>query len=287
MNKIAIVIGGWHYPYHFYKKVSELKIPKDWEVDRFVIGHRDPDLDIVSEEKKKILNSFNQNEKNILQYLDEILYTRTIRKEEFEHLGFDFSIEPNKIGDFYFFNQWSEKNDWSKYDLFLFMHDDTFMMGDSMIVDVVNKECDLYFFQDKVENNKDWLFLTACGDQMLTPRASFAFFNKKLIEELDGQFPMDNVQLNREGLIDTPGTDLGGTADWNRVSYNFTDFMKEKGWKEKMLRMSPYYRISKYCLEGERGFSHIVKVAMDSFVRGLDKYHNEINEEVNGYIKLR
>ena len=98
---------------------------------------------------------------------------------------------------------------------------------------------------------------------------------------------MDNVQLNREGLIDTPGTDLGGTADWNRVSYNFTDFMKEKGWKEKMLRMSPYYRISKYCLEGERGFSHIVKVAMDSFVRGLDKYHNEINEEVNGYIKLR
>ena len=146
------------------------------------------------------------------------------------------------------------------------MHDDTFMMEDSMIVDVINKECNLYYYQNEVNKESPWMFLTACGDQMLCPRASFAFFHKDLIKKLNGKFPMHNVSLNREGKINTPGTDLQGTADWNVVSRNFTTFMQDNNWQEKMLRLSPYYRISKYCLEGERGFCHIVKVSVNSFL---------------------
>ena len=280
-KRIAVVVGGWHYPYHFYDKVSKLKLPKGWEADNFVVGHRDPNLEIVSKEKKDILNGFgNPNNWSSLESLDYILYNKTINRNEIQKLGFNFSLESNKIGDFYFFNQWSEKNDWSSYDLFLFMHDDTLMLDDSMVVDVIEKKCKLYYYQNEVEENKDWLFLTACGDEMLCPRASFAFFDKKLIKELNGIFPMENVSLNREGLVDTPGTDLSGTADWNAVSRSFTTFMQEKGWQEKMLRMSPYYRISKYCLEGERGFSHIFKVSVDSFFGGCEKYVGYINEEI-------
>ena len=279
MKKIAIIIGGWHYPEHFYKKVSKLKIPEGWTSDTFVIGHRDPDLDIVFEEKSNILKTLDDD--NDLVKLDHILYNKTIKRDEIEQLGFDFKLEPNKIGDFYFFNQWSEKNDWKSYDLYLFMHDDTFMMKDSMIVDVINKECNLYYYQKEVDKNSPWLFLTACGDQLLCPRASFAFFDKELIEKLNGKFSMDNVKLNREGKTDTPGTGLQGTADWNTVSRNFTTFMQNNGWQEKMLRLSPYYRISKYCLEGERGFSHIVKVSTNSFYSGCNDYSKYITEEVN------
>tara|TARA_R100001230_G_C5674527_1_gene179886 strand:- start:58 stop:912 length:855 start_codon:yes stop_codon:yes gene_type:complete len=284
MKKIAIIIGGWHYPSHFYKKVSNLKIPEGWTSDTFVIGHRDPDLEIVSQEKHDILKTLDKN--NDLVKLDNIMYSKTISKSEIEQLGFDFKLEPNKIGDFYFFNQWSEKNDWKSYDLYLFMHDDTFMMKDTMIDDVVNKQCNLYYFQNEVDKKSPWLFLTACGDQMLCPRASFAFFDKKLIEKLNGKFSMDNVKLNREGKTDTPGTGLQGTADWNMVSRNFTTFMQENGWQEKMLRLSPYYRISKYCLEGERGFSHIVKVAQNSFINGCNDYSEYIIKEVNEYNKI-
>jgi len=288
MKKIAIVVGGWHYPYHFYNKVSKLKLPDGWKADKFVIGHRDPDLEIVSQEKKDVLDGLgNENELSPLESLDYVLYNKIVSKDEIKKLGFDFSVEPNKIGDFYFFNQWSEKNDWSSYDLFLFMHDDTLMLDDSMVVDVIEKKCKLYYYQNEVEENKDWLFLTACGDHLLCPRASFAFFDKKLIKELDGTFPMENVTLNREGLVETPGTELGGTADWNVVSRNFTTFMQEQGWEEKMLRMSPHYRISKYCLEGERGFCHIVKVAVNSFVDGCREYEKYLSKEIYEYNKIQ
>tara|TARA_R110000796_G_scaffold123761_4_gene238191 strand:- start:12210 stop:13061 length:852 start_codon:yes stop_codon:yes gene_type:complete len=282
MNRIAIIAGGWHYPYHFYEKVSKLKVPEGWESDLFVIGHRDPDLEIVSKEKKDILNGFG-NHDNFLMRMDEVLYSRTIKKSEIEQLGFDYSLEPNNIGDFYFFNQWAEKNDWTKYDMFLFMHDDTFMLEETMIVDVINKDCNLYYFQNEVDKKSEWLFLTACGDQLLCPRASFAFFDKKLIEKLGGKFSMQNVKLDREGLVDTPGTGLSGTADWNTVSRNFTNFMQQNGWQEKMLRMSPYYRISKYCLEGERGFSHIVKVSTQLFHQGCKDYSNYIQQGIYEY----
>jgi hypothetical protein len=167
------------------------------------------------------------------------------------------------------------------------MHDDTLMLDDSMIVDVIEKKCKLYYYQNEVDKNKDWLFLTACGDHLLCPRASFAFFDKKLIKELNGTFPMDNVTLNREGLVETPGTELGGTADWNVVSRNFTNFMQDKGWQEKMLRMSPHYRISKYCLEGERGFCHIVKVAANSFIDGCREYEKYLSKEIHEYNKIQ
>ena len=59
--------------------------------------------------------------------------------------------------------------------------------------------------------------------------------------------------------------------------------MQQNGWQEKMLRMSPYYRISKYCLEGERGFSHIVKVSTQLFHQGCKDYSNYIQQGIYEY----
>ena len=31
-KKLAVVLGGWHYPYAYYKQVVDQKIPDGWEV---------------------------------------------------------------------------------------------------------------------------------------------------------------------------------------------------------------------------------------------------------------
>ena len=52
-----------------------------------------------------------------------------------------------------------------------------------------------------------------------------------------------------------------------------------------MLRMSPYYRISKYCLEGERGLCHQSEVSTISFVEGCESYSDELQKAINEYNK--
>ena len=46
-KRLAVVLGGWHYPYAYYKQVVDQKIPDDWECDYFVVSHRDPELPVV------------------------------------------------------------------------------------------------------------------------------------------------------------------------------------------------------------------------------------------------
>ena len=41
MNKrLAVVLGGWHYPYVYYKQMKEQKVPVGWEIDYYVVSHR-------------------------------------------------------------------------------------------------------------------------------------------------------------------------------------------------------------------------------------------------------
>jgi len=321
MKKLAIISCGWHYPYNLFKQLSELKLPEGWEAEKFVVGHRDPDLDIVKKEKLNILNSVTDKD-NILVQIDEKMYNRTVNRDDFKELGFNFSLEENKIGDFYYFNQWSEKNNWRDFDLYFFMHDDTFLIGDSIITDVIEKKCDLWC-KDNAQGNvvstskdTDWLFLTGTGDQLLCPRGSFAFFDKKLIEHMNGQFPMDDINYTRSGMSDSPGypskafegvetklsndvndvkqeTDLhsvidyggegrrGGLTEWNKVAYNFSSMMQKNGWVDKMTRLSPYFRVSQYCVEGERGLCHLSKVAVDSYITGVNTYSEKIIRELS------
>ena len=57
IKKLAVVLGGWHYPYAYYKQVVDQKIPDGWECDYFVVSHRDPELPTVFEEKQALLKT--------------------------------------------------------------------------------------------------------------------------------------------------------------------------------------------------------------------------------------
>ncbi len=43
-------------------------------------------------------------------------------------------------------------------------------------------------------------------------------------------------------------------GSWNWPSRNFTNWMIDKGYTAKSVRLSPVYRANKYLIEGERGF---------------------------------
>ena len=61
MKKIAILIGGWHYPKGFYNQLSRLNCPDGFEFETFVVSHRDVDLPIVHQEKLEILSKIDKN----------------------------------------------------------------------------------------------------------------------------------------------------------------------------------------------------------------------------------
>ena len=40
-QKLAVVLGGWHYPYLYYKQLKDQIVPKGWEIDFYVVSHHD------------------------------------------------------------------------------------------------------------------------------------------------------------------------------------------------------------------------------------------------------
>ena len=42
-KKLAVILGGWHYPYAYYRQVVDQQIPDGWDCDYFVVSHRDPE----------------------------------------------------------------------------------------------------------------------------------------------------------------------------------------------------------------------------------------------------
>jgi len=73
----------------------------------------------------------------------------------------------------------------------------------------------------------------------------------------------------------------GGLTEWNKVAYNFSSMMQKNGWVDKMTRLSPYFRVSQYCVEGERGLCHLSKVAVDSYITGVNTYSEKIISELS------
>ena len=89
------------------------------------------------------------------------------------------------------------------------------------------------------------------------PRGSFSFFKREFFESVTGTFDMgekySKVLLNRKDKVDTP-TDMEGTRDWNTIARNLNVIFQEKGIRDLILKLSTDYRVSKYMVEGERGF---------------------------------
>jgi hypothetical protein len=85
---------------------------------------------------------------------------------------------------------------------------------------------------------------------------------------------MDNVKVIRSGLSDTPASHWA--LDWNSVGTNLQNFIQNNNFMNTTFRLSPYYRVSKYMIEGERGLvsnmnngdlSHSMSIGMKIYIK--------------------
>src|SRR6476619_2997301 len=98
--KLAVVAGGWHWPLHFYRTMSESA--RRVRAELFVVAHRSPELPIVREEKRDILARAG----GPLADLDRELYAAFPDVAGLRALGWEYMDAPNTVGDWGFFNQW-------------------------------------------------------------------------------------------------------------------------------------------------------------------------------------
>lgn len=249
--KLAIVVGGWHWPEHFFVCMTMMARG----ADLFVIAHRNPELPVVREEKTEIL----KNAGGILGKLDRKLYASYPTVDSLQRLGWNYCEEPNTMGDWEFFNQWLRANqDYRKYDIILNCHDDTYLRDDSLFDQLTG----------------DWLLLSNGkydGAPGAYARGSFEFWKPELLDMLGGHIDLGNARLTREGKTDTP-TDFRALSDWNKIGSPLRSFMVRRGIETRVGYLSPYYRISRWVIEGERGFLHMMSGAKQSFEAGLRAY---------------
>jgi hypothetical protein len=250
--KLAVVAGGWHWPLHFYSKMSL----QAGGADLFVIAHRNPELPIVREEKKTILAAAAGQ----LAELDRELYAEYPTVLQLRNRGWNYEEAPNTIGDWEFFNQWLASNDYRKYDVILNCHDDTYLRR--------------YGLLNPSRFDGDWLML-ANGRYPEAPegyaRGSFEFWKRELLDMLGGHIDIGEVQLTREGKTDSP-TGLDALSTWNNTGVPLRDFMVRNGLTDRISYLSPHYRISPWVIEAERGFLHLQGGAPWSFTAGLKEY---------------
>lgn len=268
---IAFIIGGWYFPKHLYKNAIEINKLEESNIDYFAVTHRNPELvDIKAEMIPRITN----NNKYDLELFNDIATYSDLTK-----MGYKVDEVENAIGDYYFFNQWSELYDYTKYDYIIFMHDDNYLLPEfkNILTDLFNFESDFYNHNDinwvRVGNVKKFNYIANSAVlNRKTARGSFSIWSKELIDALGGKFSMDNVNVIRTGLNNTPSSHW--ELDWNVVGTNLQHFIQVNGFMSTSFRLSPYYRISKYMIEGERGLiskTHNEKLTY-SFNLGIENY---------------
>lgn len=249
--KIAVIVGGWHYPKHFYKNLINQTF-LDGDMDFFVVSHRDP-KDVISPTQ-----DLKSNPKNsFLVSLDRILYDSIITYEEIQNLGYLLLKCDNVVGDYYFFNQWTEYFDFTDYDYINFLHDDNYLLPafNSLFHDLI-KGLEGYVYNGSFWEPKrisletsDYI-ANSVVPRRSTARGSFSIWSKKLLEAMGGKFSIDGVNVRRTGLIDNPSF---YALDWNTVGTNFQRFVEDNNFTPTSYRLSKYYRVSSYMIEGERG----------------------------------
>tara|TARA_R100000231_G_scaffold51750_1_gene43606 strand:+ start:2742 stop:3644 length:903 start_codon:yes stop_codon:yes gene_type:complete len=276
MKKILVLATGWHFSSHFYENMSKQIIPDGWEVDYFCVAHREPEDKNTINEKERVRN---KSCGNFLEDLDKRMYEYPITKKQIEDFGWKFMLEENTIGDMEVFNQWSDKYNYSDYDIICITHDDNFILSDKIFIDMLSEDLKLYkpiidsrygsnghqFKTELVSNDNDWYFLdngyTESIPKAFTPRGSFSFYKKELIDLLpNNKFNMYESGgrgiVTRVGKTNSVGHD--GISAWNTHAGTFRDFLYDGlgdlSLVDKTRWFSNTKRVSKYCIEGERGF---------------------------------
>jgi hypothetical protein len=233
MKKLAVVASGWHFPYSFYESIKNQKLPDNWEMEMFCISHRNPKYS--AEEKSEIKLQGDR------ACLDVKLYQRIAFKNDIEDLKWKYKEYPNTIGDWGCSNQWLEEYNYNEYDLILFSHDDNLILSDNWFSEIIlNTDIDT------------WEILSnGCGAPRGWLRGSCEFFKPSLLNKIGGKFDLSMVTLNRDDKL-FGSQDMNELSDWNNTVIPLMNFIQDNNIKVSYL--SDYYRVSKYCLEGERGF---------------------------------
>ena len=248
--RISVVAGGWHWPAHFYEQISRQSI----KADLFVVGHRNPELSIVRKEKLVELSAAPGR----LGELDRELYKSYPTVDYLRAIGWDYREEPNICGDWCFFNQWLARHDYRDYDVILNCHDDTYI-----------RRLDLFEQLDG-----DWLILANGGQPCEPPgycRGSFEFWSREMLDMLGGRIDMGPLKATREGRTDSPAS-RDELQPWNDHSLPVRKFMVERGIADRLKSLSPCYRVSKWAIEGERGFLSRQAGGDWSMKRGLEMF---------------
>ncbi|HAT68013.1 MAG: hypothetical protein A2481_02010 [Candidatus Yonathbacteria bacterium RIFOXYC2_FULL_47_9] len=271
-KRLAVIAGGWHFPLAFFEQIAAQKIPEGWEVDMFVVSHRDPAYALA--EKKDVLPNLGYDRRGLF---DRLLYHKVATVAEIEALGWNYVLEPNTVGDWGNTNQWLEKNDYKKYDKFLITHDDNFILTNQMFMDILPQE-DWLILTNSTGNAqrrlREWLHLP----KKLSLRGSFEFFTREMFDLMGGKFDLSETTLTREGETNTTGA-FSELSDWNTTVFPLQHLIEEKSLQSRIKALSLYYRMSRYCLEGERGYIHKTeKSNTKEEEKGLDmmeKYYRE------------
>lgn len=245
--RLAVVAGGWHWPYHFFWQIAM----QASGADLFAVAHRNPELPIVRDEKRYVLKSAT----GPLADLDRELYALSPDVQSLRRLGWKYIEEPNSVGDWGFFNQWLDRHDYRQYDVILNCHDDTYIRRDGLLRQL----------------DGDWLLL-ANGKYPEAPdgyvRGSFEFWKPELLDMLGGRIDIGNIRLTREGHTESP-QGIGALSEWNNTGVPLRDFMVRRGIASRIQYLSPHYRVSPWAIEAERGFLHYREGAPWSFDAGM------------------
>jgi hypothetical protein len=281
--KIALIVGGWYFPEHLYRTIAEIRIPENVELEKFIVSHRTPSDEILTDINKLQINSNGDHPE--LKELDERLYSK-IADINFLNDNYKYIEAPNTIGDYFFVNQWMESHDYNNYDFIIFMHDDNYLSSQfkNLLVDIFEKpEFRAFSYGWKLKmwipeiiqyQNFDYIANSAVGHRA-TARGSFSIWSRNLIEKIGGNFSMKDVELNRDEMTETP---LGHMEleNWNLVGRNLQYAVQEAKLMPTTFRLSKFYRASKYMLEGERGIlnNNSVRIIQNPYYDGY-KYFKE------------
>ena len=257
--KLAVIAGGWHWPFHFFASVAT----QATGADLFAVGHRSPDLPKVREEKLYILETLSGE----LGELDRELYGAYASSSILQHLGWQYQEEPNVCGDWGFFNQWLESHDYRKYDLILFCHDDTYF----------RPKADLFtFLRNSVPTVQEMRALIISHSKYPQApagylRGSFEFWTPEMLDMLGGKIDLGALGMTRVGQTDTPAG-MEALSSWNSTCDPLRRFMTDRKLTDRIAYLSHHYRISPWVIEGERGFLSYQGGAPWSFQSGLEAY---------------
>jgi hypothetical protein len=299
VNKILVVATGWHFSSHFYENMIKQIVPDGWGVDYFCVAHRLPENENTINEKDHLRLSDDREDDTFLTQLDSMMYEYPITTQQIARLGWHFMLEDNTVGDMECFNQWSEHFDYKDYDFILVTHDDNLILSDQLFVDIVSGVevhkpitesrygMGHQFDTELIPLDNDWLFLDNGYNQHIPkafePRGSFSFYKKELIDILpNNKFDMYQEGgmgiVNRVGKTDSVGHD--GISAWNAHSGTFRDFLYNEmpglGLVDKTRWLSNTKRVSKYCIEGERGFIQNYRADGKTYVNDVTNLMEEI-----------